>query len=88
MGSTDPPFPLLLLPDHVLVRVLASLGHGSICRAARSCAALSSRELVDDAARLAIERCCFSAELLACAPLTAARRWIHVFGELGSCRAR
>jgi hypothetical protein len=82
VGDDEVPFRLLELPEHLLVRVLANLGHGSLARAARSCPALACRELVDDAARLAIVRAGFGKELLACAPRTGSRRWMHIFGEL------
>lgn len=78
------PFPLLQLPYHLLVHVLANLRYGSLCRAARSCQVLSRRELVDDAARLALSEGNWRPELMACVPLrvTANRRYIHLMAEL------
>ena len=71
---------LLRLPCAVLVRVLANLGHGSLLRVARSCAALSQRDLIDSAAKAAVQR--FPPELRACTPRTGRRRWLHIFEEL------
>lgn len=70
------------LPKHLIVEVLAWLGHGSLCRVARTCPALSAASLIDDAARLAVSRMRFTPKMLACAPLTETRRWVHVLNEL------
>eukprot|EP01043_Picozoa_sp_COSAG02_P091722 COSAG02_NODE_28418_length_590_cov_0.733198_1_plen_187_part_01 len=73
---------LLALPEHLLVQILGSLGHGSLSRAARTCRILSNHDLVDDAAKLAIENSRFSPELRSCAPKTVKRRWVHILAEL------